>query len=311
MLWSSPLERSVISIPKLAWYMVVSLLLGGGIVHADELPTDEKERQEFCKAVDHFNLYMEPANSANLQHDYDKAIELYLKAADSLKKRKFRTGNLDWQRTGIITDALRSAGEMAMSKGDFDQAARVFLYCDHECPAGICGPNMSDAARAFMLGKHFDKAVEIYQKQIDSPGQATRYSPGIIALGYAAQDPHVNLARVYEAQGKTQLAEETLQSFLNKMIAENKVGRKRVAMQGLIDFYQRTGRPELAKKEDEKLHDKHCPVCKSDTMVVPIRYGLPYPLVLSNFDETKVKLGGCTSNEDSPNWYCRTDKTRF
>jgi hypothetical protein len=49
----------------------------------------------------------------------------------------------------------------------------------------------------------------------------------------------------------------------------------------------------------------NCPKCSSKSSVVPIRYGMPGSKMQNEYHEGKIKLGGCSINENNPNYYCK------
>jgi hypothetical protein len=61
----------------------------------------------------------------------------------------------------------------------------------------------------------------------------------------------------------------------------------------------------------DSLHKiKICPYCKSSSLT-RIIYGKPGNELLLDAERGEVRLGGCTINRTSPNFYCKTDNIEF
>jgi len=51
-----------------------------------------------------------------------------------------------------------------------------------------------------------------------------------------------------------------------------------------------------------------CPKCKTSDAVVSIMYGMPGPEMQNEYNEGKIKLGGCMTYENSPHYHCNECK---
>ena len=49
---------------------------------------------------------------------------------------------------------------------------------------------------------------------------------------------------------------------------------------------------------------KECPKCSSKDSVVPIRYGMPSVEMQNEYDEGKIRIGGCVIEESAPDYHC-------
>ena len=54
-----------------------------------------------------------------------------------------------------------------------------------------------------------------------------------------------------------------------------------------------------------------CPKCKSNKDVTEIIYGYPDDELMKEYEEGKVRLGGCMIGECKPKYYCKKDKLDF
>jgi len=53
------------------------------------------------------------------------------------------------------------------------------------------------------------------------------------------------------------------------------------------------------------MKNRSCPKCSSAKDVVPIEYGYPGVDLWDDEQSGKVRLGGCMTMDDSPEWYCK------
>ena len=61
----------------------------------------------------------------------------------------------------------------------------------------------------------------------------------------------------------------------------------------------------------EETVDELCSKCSNTKHVVPIRYGMPGPEMMLEYDMGKIKLGGCGIVENAPKWYCHKCEHEF
>ena len=53
------------------------------------------------------------------------------------------------------------------------------------------------------------------------------------------------------------------------------------------------------------MKNRSCPKCSSAKDVVPIEYGYPGVDLWEDEQSGKVRVGGCMTMDDSPEWYCK------
>lgn len=56
---------------------------------------------------------------------------------------------------------------------------------------------------------------------------------------------------------------------------------------------------------------KSCPVCHSNSQVVPMVFGKPTAATVIKADAGLIKLGGCRVPLDRPAYYCKKDNRSF
>jgi len=56
---------------------------------------------------------------------------------------------------------------------------------------------------------------------------------------------------------------------------------------------------------------KNCPVCHSNSQVVPVVFGKPTAATAKKAEAGLIKLGGCRVPPDRPAYYCKKDNRSF
>lgn len=241
-----------------------------------------------------------PANEAAQKKDFESAIKYYEKAATQWEKEKYNSEDLqEGQYTRIVSNLL-AAGDLNKQQKHFDKAVEDYLKCEQIARVSKQRKNgtyLPFVAQAYREGRYFDKAIETYNTIIEKN----------FSMGPFGTDSHISIAQVYEDDGHPELAEKELRAFLDTNLKNCKPSNTRAARIAFRDMYKRLGRTSEADKMDNELNDKHCPICHSDSAVVPIGYGLP----TGPADNNAIHLGGCMFSNSSPQWWCNKDKVSF
>ncbi len=54
-----------------------------------------------------------------------------------------------------------------------------------------------------------------------------------------------------------------------------------------------------------------CPTCKDNDSIIPIKYGMPSPLMWALHDRKMIHIGGCKDDEQAPRHYCTSCKNKI
>ncbi|MBX9720848.1 MAG: hypothetical protein K2X81_05610 [Candidatus Obscuribacterales bacterium] len=247
-----------------------------------------QEEQACQKLIDRLNIeFNEPAEIAVRKRQYSIAIKLFKKTAEQWQATEWK---YDWAkqvRHVKIIDSLVASAHCYERMHLFDKEAECYKNCDY----------VVEAIHALRKDKNFADAEKLCKQSIDSGNFKPSYPVYL--------DLHVLLAEILQDEGKSPEAEGVLTALLKAGNADQNLQQIRSARIALADLYKNENRTMDFEKVKADLDCKKCPLCKSDSAVVPIEYGLTKGSTLN------AHSGGCMSSQYSPQWWCNDDKSSF
>ncbi|MBS1991323.1 MAG: hypothetical protein JSS83_12450 [Cyanobacteria bacterium SZAS LIN-3] len=267
-------------------------------LNAPALAGDEREEEAAASKLHNFinQAYAYPAGEAFNKGELQRALTLRQRALDEWQEQHYEwSWARDLQRSQI-GENMRGQAAILTAMGRYDDAAAKYLEISRnlaKIQPEWGSPAALEAAEAYMTGKMYDKARNIFENIIKA--KDAQYS----------LPAHMGISRSYEAEGNARLAEKELTDQLASKELTQAPGAVRAIRLRLQQLYTNSGRKNEAAKIQAQLDDKHCPKCGSAENVVPIGYGLLHGPAVG------FHPGGCVSSPDSPRWWCNTDGISF
>jgi len=276
------------------------------VVAATMTDLELTEAQDEAKLGDFIRMGLMPAVlQARQAGDFAREIAIDKRVVELWTSKHYKTPAVEDSKNTDLRNAYLDLADAQRRSGQYDQAAETYLQCNqiavarrtgefnaqnYQDPAG----DLPSVAEAYKDGKHFDKAEKIYIDlvNLEPKPQSITYSTA--------------LAKVYEAAGNLEKAEEVEEGIVQDGIKDKSVAQVRSARNYLKRLFESQHRAADVEKIESALNDRHCPICGSEANVVPIVRGQP-----KDKNPRVHTVWGCLSGADDFKWWCNTDNTPF
>lgn len=270
-------------------FIFLMFVEGGHAFGASTLESEEEQKCLEISQVIH-EKFDEPAECAQLKHDFKTALDLQEKANREWASYRWTSAWATQTTNSKIVANYGSMAQICRMQGQFKKASNYLMKAEDILHSGHF---FGEAAYTLEEGKLFSNAQRLYEQMISQNKTDLIF------------EPHIGLSRSLAAQGNSDAAEGILKTHIAECAEKHKEYEVRAARIALKDLLLKQSKLSDAEKIGACLDDKHCPRCGSDTTVIPVAYGLP------NHHSDQIHFAGCTHFPGSPQWWCKKDNAGF